>query len=65
MDQGLLRLVTYNKQRPDTYLHVAFHTTLGESRAKGCSEWDIRFDGGKCTHPAPIRAAHFRYAHVS
>ena len=61
MNEGLLRWVTYDKQRPDTYLRVAFHTTLAESKPKGCSQWDIRFDGGNCTQPAPINSVHFRH----
>ena len=55
-DYAQLVNVTYNKQRQDTILRVAFHSTLGEHYAHGCSQWYIQFDGKPCTSPASINS---------
>ena len=49
-----LRKVTYNKQRNDTVLRVAFHSALGQYRSGRCSEWLVKFSGEECSKPAPI-----------
>ena len=51
--------VTYNKQKRDTFLRVAFHSTLGEHSAFGCSQWYITFNGQTCKSPAPISSLVF------
>ena len=53
-DSGLLRSVTYKKQRNDTILRVTFHSTLAQWYNGGCSQWYIQFGGQDCTQPAPI-----------
>ena len=53
-DNGQLRSVMYKKQRNDTILRVAFHSTLAQYRHSGCSQWYIQFGGQDCTQPAPI-----------
>ena len=53
-DNGHLKSVTYHKQRNDTILRVAFHSTLAMYDNARCTEWYIKFSGKECTQPAPI-----------
>ena len=61
LNRGQLQSVTYNKHRPDTYLHVAFHTGTTESAPRGCSQWCMRFNGNNCKSPAPICTVNYRH----
>ena len=53
-DNGQLKRVTYNKQRNNTILRVAFHSTLAMYNKERCSEWYITFSGKECTQPDHI-----------
>ena len=58
-DASTLLTVSYKKQRHDTYLRAAFHSSIGQYYHEGCSRWSIQFNGQDCTDPSPIASLVF------